>query len=95
MTEVISTEQLANEFDKGEFKHVTFGSLRAELIYDQQAIVVNLLQNKLKSDIEVPTANIPNHSGDIFRQIIKRYEDNRKLLVPARRSQLEDLYGQD
>lgn len=95
MTEVISTEQLANEFDKGEFKHVTFGSLHAELIYDQQAIVVNLLQNKLKSDIQVPTADISNHSSDIFKQIIDRYEKNKKLLVPARRSQLEDLYGQN
>lgn len=95
MTEVISTEQLADEFDKGEFKHVTFGSLHAELIYDQQAIVVNLLQNKLKSDIQVPTADISNHSSDIFKQIIDRYEKNKKLLVPARRSQLEDLYGQN
>lgn len=95
MTEVISTEQLADEFDKGEFKHVIFGSLHAELIYDQQAIVVNLLQNKLKSDIQVPIADISNHSSDIFKQIIDRYEKNKKLLVPARRSQLEDLYGQN
>lgn len=95
MTEVISTEDLAQEFENGEFKHVTFGAIRAELIYDQHAIAVNLLQNKLKSDIPMPTSNLSEHTAKIFTDMRKVYDDNRLILIQALSTAVMRQYEKD
>lgn len=83
MTEIMPKEQLAQEFESGEFKDVNFGSIRAELIYDQHAIVVNLLQNKLKSDIEIPTSRLSEYTNQIFANVREVYETNKPILTQA------------
>jgi hypothetical protein len=83
MTEIMPKEQLAKEFENGEFKDVNFGSIRAELIYDQHAITVNLLQNKIKSDIEIPTSHLSKYTDQIFANVREVYESNKPILAQA------------
>lgn len=95
MTEVMSVEELANEFENGEFSHVQFGAIRAELIYEQQAIAVNLLQNKIKSDIEVPVLGVSQYSSEIYSRIREVYATNRDQLTSALSTVAIRQYEQD
>lgn len=95
MTPAFSAETLANEFENGEFKDKNFGSVRVELLYDQHAIAVNLLQNKIKSDIEMPVYKLAKHTGQIHQAIKKVYEDNKEILIPALTLKYRDEYDKN
>lgn len=95
MTPAFTTEQLASEFEKGEFKDVNFGNIKAELIQDQQSVTVNLLQNKIKSDIEVPIYKISSHTDGIHKAIKDVYETNKDILIPALTGGVMDDYDKE
>jgi hypothetical protein len=83
MTPAFSSEQLASEFDSGELSSLNFGSIRAELLQDEHAVTVNLLQNKIKSDIEVPVYRVSDYTASIHAAIKDVYELNKGILLPA------------
>ena len=95
MTPAFTTEQLASEFEKGEFKDINFGNVKAELLQDQQAVTVNLLQNKIKSDIEVPVFGLSKHTSEVHAAIKEKYGQNRDILVPALTGGVMDDYEKD
>ena len=92
LTPAFTTEQLASEFEKGEFKDLQFGNIKAELLQDQQAVTVNLLQNKIKSDIEVPVFGLSKHTNKIHEAIKEKYDQNHDILVPALTGGVMDDY---
>lgn len=82
---IMSGQELSAMFDNDGRKLKEYTSAKAAVVVEDgmETQIVNLLQDKIDSTIKLPSSRIIDASQEIFEDIWRVYNDNKKLLLRA------------
>jgi hypothetical protein len=81
--QLMTKDQLLQAINQGEIDLGAFEKVNARLVYEQGSELVNLLENRISSHIEMPGQLTISKESEWFQKIVDNYTVNRALLVRA------------